>query len=366
MERIGGMALARPRRRSRRPLRRAQRLLRLLPVSAERRRELVLSVAVERFERVGSGGVFAGEALAQLRAVGDLLGEGMLEGVPRLGVERPLVDELGRRQRRERGRQFPLRNAGHSPKDGLGELPADHGGALQHRLRIIRQPVDPGGQHGLHAGGDLDLVDRVAEPVGAPTPRKGPALHEALDDLFDEEGVAAGARRDQFAESVERRVRTNQSAHQTRDRVGTEGDERQLLVVGALSPVGSVLGPEVDHHEGACTRQRVDEIGEESLAARVEPVQVLYHHQAAALAGGGMHEPPPGRKQGPLSRLGRHLLRYGALGVRHAEEVEQDRQRVAERLVQQQQPAGDLGPRRARLVVAGDPEVVPQHLDHRE
>ena len=52
--------------------------------------------------------------------------------------------------------------------------------------------------------------------------------------------------------------------------------------------------------------------------------------------------------------------------VADAEEVEQDGQGLPERLVHQQQPAGDLLAREPGVVVLADPEVAAQHLDHRQ
>jgi hypothetical protein len=76
-----------------------------------------------------------GAALAQLRAVGDLLGQRVLEGVQRLGIELLLVDELARDQGRKCLLEFCGLQVKNPCQDRLGELLADHCRRLQHSLR---------------------------------------------------------------------------------------------------------------------------------------------------------------------------------------------------------------------------------------
>jgi hypothetical protein len=77
-------------------------------------------------------------------------GEGVLEGELGLGVHDRLVGELGFHQRLERRVQLCPREACYAPQELGAELPADDRGRLQHGLLPFRQPVDAGGQHGLH------------------------------------------------------------------------------------------------------------------------------------------------------------------------------------------------------------------------
>ena len=64
-----------------------------------------------------------------------------------------------------------------------------------------------------------------------------------------------------------------------------------------------------------------------------------------------------------LARLGVHARR-GALGIGHAEEVEDQRQVLGEALVEEQQPAGDPLARRLVGVLLGDAEVGAEELEH--
>ena len=93
----------------------------------------------------------------------------------------------------------------------------------------------------------------------------------------------------------------------------------------------------------------LDVIGEEHLAGRVEPVQVLEHRDARLAGALGADQALGDAQQLALARLGVHARRR-ALGIGHGQEVEDQRQVLGEALVEQQQLAGD--PLARRLVAS--------------
>ena len=104
--------------------------------------------------------------LAELRAVGHLLGEGVRKGVLHLGVEHLLVHELGIGEYRQRSGEIRLREVGHAAEQRRPEAPAEHRGRLQRPLLALGQPIDPCRQHRLHGGGDGQLLRGPGQPVG--------------------------------------------------------------------------------------------------------------------------------------------------------------------------------------------------------
>ena len=104
---------------------------------------------------------------------------------------------------------------------------------------------------------------------------------QALHDLLDEERIAAGARMDVLGQAVRARVLAEEVGEQRADGVAAERRERDLPVIGFLHPVGAVLGAEVHEEEARRSGDRVDPLGEECLARRVEPVQVLDQGEGA-------------------------------------------------------------------------------------
>src|SRR5262249_52217987 len=144
-------------------------------------------------------------------------------------------------------------------------------------------------------------------------------------------------------------------------RLRAEGQERQLEVVQVLHPAGVVLGAEGDQKKRACAGHGVDQRLHERRAAAVDPVEILEQQQlrlpAAARLGSPLHE----REEPSLPCLWIHAQR-GVGGIGDAEEVEDERQVISQRLVEQQQGAGDLPPCRFVAVLLADSEEVTHQL----
>src|SRR5206468_13068923 len=81
------------------PARRLECLTGGLPVLRQERRALVEPLGVVIVDRARDRGVDRGAALGELRAVGDLLRQWVLEGEGRVRVRRLLVEELRRDER---------------------------------------------------------------------------------------------------------------------------------------------------------------------------------------------------------------------------------------------------------------------------
>src|SRR5206468_11979485 len=134
-----------------------------------------------RRDRGGQGG----GPLGELRAVRHLLRQGMPECVLGLREERGLVQELGRHERAERGRELGGGQLHHRLQDGLGELLPDHRRGLQYLLLTLREAIDARGEHRLHRRRDGDLCHRPRQAVRAPGSLQGSSLQQRLHDLLD-------------------------------------------------------------------------------------------------------------------------------------------------------------------------------------
>ena len=86
----------------------------MLPVVGEKRRTFAELPRVDLLDRARDRGMDAGSSLRELRAVGDFLGQRVLEGVLGLRIERLLVEELGTRQSMESGGQFSVAEISHA------------------------------------------------------------------------------------------------------------------------------------------------------------------------------------------------------------------------------------------------------------
>ncbi len=285
----------------------------------------------------------------------------MLEGVLDLRVERLLVDQLGGDEHRQRRGQL-LRAFHDPPQHPLRELPADHRRRLQQRLLGIPEPVDAGLEHGLHRGRDRDLVDLVPQPVDAALAPQRSALGQRVDDLLDEERIAARALADPLGEAVERRIRAEQVAQQLVGGHLAQRRQRDLAVGGLLHPARVVAGPQRGEDKRPCLRDSIDVVLEVGLADLVEPVEILVQVDGGRPAGARLDQPPPDREELAQARLRIHPRRR-ALGIGHSQEVEDERQVLPEGVVEEQEPAGDLLARRLLGVALGDPEHPPNELE---
>ncbi len=187
-------------------------------------------------------------------------------------------------------------------------------------------------------------------------------LDQRLDDLLGEERIPRGTRVDRRGQSAQARIVAEQVGEQLADRVRTERQQRELLVPRLLHPRGSVLGSEVDDQEPLATAADcVHHLLEPCLARAVDPVQVFDQRHQRALADVALRDLAQHPEQVPLARLGIHPRRR-ILRVRHAEEIEQQRQHLAVFLGEEQQAPRDLLAHQLIAVALADPVVLAEHL----
>src|SRR5262245_10424335 len=154
-------------------------------------------------------------------------------------------------------------------------------------------------------------------------------------------------------------------AQQLAARLRTEGQEWQLLVVRLLHPTGVVLRAKVDQEERARAGYRVDQRLHKGRAAVVDPVEILEQQQRRLAAAARLADLLGEREEASQPRLGIHARgRIGGGG--DAEKVEDQRQGIGQRRIEQQQGAGDLAPCRFVAVLLGEPEEVAHQLEDRQ
>ena len=226
-----------------------------------------------------------------------------------------------------------------------------------------RQPVDARGEHGLDGGRHLDRVQSFREPERAALAGDHAGLDERPHALLEKERIALGPVEEQALERLQRTARPQQCVEQRRRALGREGIDPELGVVGLAAPAVLVLGAIVDEQQHARRRQTLDEAVEERLRLAVDPVQVLEEEGDRLHPTLAQHEPLDGVEDA-LPALGGAQRVPLAIARRRPEQREQGRQRVAQRLVQREQLAGDLLAYDARLVALLDLEIHPQQVDH--
>jgi hypothetical protein len=218
----------------------------LFPVTREERCLLIQLVGIECDDRTRSGSVRALPSICELRSVGHLLSERMLEGILRHGVERRLEDELSAFQGLKRFGEIQAGQLGDVLQKWLGELLADDRSRLQDLLVAFAEPVDPRCEHRLYAPRNRELVRRCAQTVAALRALEVSRLDQRLDDFLRKERVPTRALVNRLGQTGDARVAPQQIVQQLADRLRAEWRERELAVIRLLHPVGVVAGTEID------------------------------------------------------------------------------------------------------------------------
>ena len=146
-----------------------------------------VEIAAGFLQRPGHRGVHPRLPGAQLRALRHLLRQRVLERIFRPRPDRSLIQKFRRHQCRQRliqRRLIQRRDARqHLTQQRFGKLLADHRGGLQHLLFAFAQTIDARGEHGLHAGRNVQCRDRRGQPVGAAHPRPDGRFRSAIAAL---------------------------------------------------------------------------------------------------------------------------------------------------------------------------------------
>jgi hypothetical protein len=117
------------------------------------------------------------------------MGERVFESVLQVREETGLIQELRGLQAAERSAQIFLGWLRNRLEQRNRDVLPHHRRHLQHRLVPERQPVDAGGQRGLHGGRDVDGRQGPRHPVASALAEQGLGLGEGPHALFQEEGV---------------------------------------------------------------------------------------------------------------------------------------------------------------------------------
>src|SRR5262249_27318785 len=151
-------------------------------------------------------------------------------------------------------------------------------------------------------------------------------LDQRLDDLLNEEWIAARALLNKLAKAQQGWVCSKEVPKQLGDLLWAQRKQRQLLVVRPLHPRCVVLWAEVQQHECSITwRNLGDDVLDERLTRLIEPVKIFEEENGGLSGASSAGQPPNQVKKLPLACLGIEK-RSRSLRIWHAEKIEHDRQ----------------------------------------
>ena len=215
-------------------------------------------------------------------AVGDLVGERVLEGVLEVGEEARLVEELRGLEAREALAELLLRPLGDRLEQRERHVLADHGGRLEQPLRpraAAGRCGRPGSPGPWRAPGCAS--ERLASGGRRPrSPTRAFGLDQGPHALLQEEGVALGPLDQAALQRLEARRRRRAGRPSSSSALsGGSGSSRSWRVVRLAAPAVLVLGPVVDEEQQPGGRQALHQAVEQRLGLGVDPVEILEDQQ---------------------------------------------------------------------------------------
>src|SRR2546422_1993962 len=167
---------------------------------------LIKPVGIDSLDRLENPGVECTPAILEEAAVGNLVGQRVLEGVLQLGEEPRLVEELRCLQPGEPLAKALLRLLGDRLQQRERHVLADDRCRLEQALVSGSESVDARGKDGLRRAGELPVLERPREPIGPTFSAKGACLHQRPHALLEEEGIALRTRSEEHTSELQSRL----------------------------------------------------------------------------------------------------------------------------------------------------------------
>jgi hypothetical protein len=146
-------------------------------------------IVVEPLDRLHDARMQCFAPLLQHTAIGNFLGQGVLEGVFEVGEQTLLVQELPGLQRTKMLVQQLLGKLDDRLQQRVGHILADHRRGLQQMLVVRSKPVDACGEDRLYRSRNLDAGGWRGKPVGSAASVQGTGLHQCTGAFFEEQRI---------------------------------------------------------------------------------------------------------------------------------------------------------------------------------
>ena len=200
---------------------------------------LAQPVGVKLFHGIHDARVDVAATFVEHPAVGDVVGEGVLEGVLQVRKELCRVEKFSSLQIVEQTAKLVLCQPADCMQEGEWDVVSNDGRLLQQALLGGGQRVDTRSEHRLHRGRDLDARERPRKAVAAARALEHAGIDQRSHDLFDEERIPAGALHQEALQGRQTWVGAQQGLKEFRKALAGKG----IQIVAGDNSAGSSIRP---------------------------------------------------------------------------------------------------------------------------
>src|SRR5262249_14697019 len=206
---------------------------------------------VQLFYGIHDARVDVATALVEHPSVGDIVGEGVLEGVLQVRKELRRVEKLSSLQIVEQTAKFVLCQPTNCMQEGERGVVSNYRRLMQQTLLGGGQRIDTRGEHRLHCGRDLGARERPRKAVAAARAFEHTGIDQHAHDLFNKERIPTGALHQEALQARQTRVRAQQGLKELRKALTGKRVQMQLAGIRPAPPFVPKFRTVTDHEEQA-------------------------------------------------------------------------------------------------------------------
>src|SRR6516162_1673476 len=284
-------------------------------------------VGVQLFYGIYDARVDVATALVEHPAVGDVVSEGVHEGVLQVRKELCRVEKFSSLQVVEESAEPILRQSTNCVQESERGVMSDDRRLMKQALLGGGQRVDTRGEHRLHCGWDLGAGERSRKAVAAARALEHSGIDQHSHDLFNKERIPTGALHQEALQGRQTRVGAHQGLKEFCKALTGKRVQMQQAVIRPVPPFVHILRWVTDHEEQASILRVADQLVQQTETKGIVPVKVLEDRDDRLHAGLAQQQAGDCLIRvlpmlGPVERLERMLL------IQRIEKIKHRRNRV--------------------------------------
>src|SRR5262249_53948386 len=208
-------------------------------------------VGVQLFYGIHDARVDVATALVEHSSVGDVVGEGVLEGVLQVRKELCRIEKFSSLQLVEQTAKLVLCKPTNCMQEGEWGVVSNYRRLMKQALLGGRQRIDTRGEHRLHCRWDLAAGERPRKAVVAARALEHTGIDQHSHDLFNKERIPTGALHQEALQARQTGVGAQQDLKELCKALTGKRVQMQLAVIRPAPPFVPKFRTVTDHEEQA-------------------------------------------------------------------------------------------------------------------